>query len=489
MEQNGLMMQYFEWYLPEDASLWKTVKANASKLKTMGVSAVWLPPAYKGAKGIQDVGYGVYDLYDLGEFNQKESVPTKYGTKDEYLDAIQTLQAKGIEVYADIVLNHKMGADEAEEITAEEFNACNRNQMIGDKKVILGWTKFTFPGRKGKYSKFTWNWNHFDGIDWDQEACKSAIYKFVGKNFDTDVDDENGNYDYLMGSDVDFDNPEVSQELYRWGQWYLDTTGVSGMRLDAVKHIGSSFFRKWLPAMREITGKELFTVGEYWHWDVRHLESYLEKVEYNMSLFDVPLHLHFHDASKAHGSYDLRTIFDNTLVQRCPMQAVTFVENHDSQPGQSLESWVEDWFKPMAYALIMLRESGYPCLFYGDYAGIPHDNIPAMKSVLDRLLKLRKKYAYGPQHDYLDDPNVIGWTREGDEAHKGSGCAVILSDGTGGTKRMYIGKRFAGMHFVDEMKNAKYNIKIDEEGFGDFYVNRAAVAVWIQKEPKPRKTS
>lgn len=489
MEQNGLMMQYFEWYLPEDASLWKTVKANASKLKTMGVSAVWLPPAYKGAKGIQDVGYGVYDLYDLGEFDQKESVPTKYGTKDEYLDAIQTLQAKGIEVYADIVLNHKMGADEAEEITAEEFNACNRNQMIGDKKVILGWTKFTFPGRKGKYSKFTWNWNHFDGIDWDQEACKSAIYKFVGKNFDADVDDENGNYDYLMGSDVDFDNPEVSQELYRWGQWYLDTTGVSGMRLDAVKHIGSNFYRKWLPAMREITGKELFTVGEYWHWDVRHLESYLEKVEYNMSLFDVPLHLHFHDASKAHGSYDLRTIFDNTLVQRCPMQAVTFVENHDSQPGQSLESWVEDWFKPMAYALIMLRESGYPCLFYGDYAGIPHDNIPAMKSVLDRLLKLRKKYAYGPQHDYLDDPNVIGWTREGDEAHKGSGCAVILSDGTGGTKRMYIGKRFAGMHFVDEMKNAKYNIKIDEEGFGDFYVNRAAVAVWIQKEPKPRKTS
>ena len=489
MEQNGLMMQYFEWYLPEDASLWKTVKANASKLKTMGVSAVWLPPAYKGAKGIQDVGYGAYDLYDLGEFDQKGTVPTKYGTKDEYLDAIQTLQAKGIEVYADIVLNHKMGADETEQITAEEFNACNRNQMIGDKKVILGWTKFTFPGRKGKYSKFTWNWNHFDGIDWDQEACKSAIYKFVGKNFDTDVDDENGNYDYLMGSDVDFDNPEVSQELYRWGQWYLDTTGVSGMRLDAVKHIGSSFYRKWLPAMREITGKELFTVGEYWHWDVRHLESYLEKVEYNMSLFDVPLHLHFHDASKAHGSYDLRTIFDNTLVQRCPMQAVTFVENHDSQPGQSLESWVEDWFKPMAYALIMLRESGYPCLFYGDYAGIPHDNIPAMKSVLDRLLKLRKKYAYGPQHDYLDNPNVIGWTREGDEAHKGSGCAVILSDGTGGTKRMYIGKRFAGMHFVDEMRNAKYNIKIDEEGFGDFYVNRAAVAVWIQKEPKPRKTS
>ena len=44
----------------------------------LGVTALWLPPAYKGAGGDKDVGYGVYDLYDLGEFNQKGSVPTKY---------------------------------------------------------------------------------------------------------------------------------------------------------------------------------------------------------------------------------------------------------------------------------------------------------------------------------------------------------------------------------------------------------------------------
>lgn len=51
---------------------------------------IWLPPAFK-ATGEHDVGYGVYDLYDLGEFDQKGTIPTKYGTKDEYLDAIYTL--------------------------------------------------------------------------------------------------------------------------------------------------------------------------------------------------------------------------------------------------------------------------------------------------------------------------------------------------------------------------------------------------------------
>ena len=62
--------------------------------------------------------------------------------------------------------------------------------------------------------------------------------------------------------------------------------------------------------------------------------------------------------------------------------------------------------------------------------------------------------------------------------------AVVLSDGKGGTKRMYIGRQFAGAHFSDIMGNAKYNIKIDNEGCGEFYVNRGAVAVWVRKEPK-----
>ena len=92
MNNNGLMMQYFEWYMPEDASLWKKITEEASKLKTLGVTALWVPPAYKGANGKSDVGYGVYDLYDLGEFNQKGSNPTKYGTKKEYMEMIQSVQ-------------------------------------------------------------------------------------------------------------------------------------------------------------------------------------------------------------------------------------------------------------------------------------------------------------------------------------------------------------------------------------------------------------
>ena len=66
---NGVMLQYFEWELPNDCQLWRKAGRDALQLRHMGFTAVWLPPAYKGSAGINDVGYGVYDTYDLGEPN------------------------------------------------------------------------------------------------------------------------------------------------------------------------------------------------------------------------------------------------------------------------------------------------------------------------------------------------------------------------------------------------------------------------------------
>jgi alpha-amylase len=151
-EPNGVMMQYFHWYTQDDGSLWNELAENAETLAKIGVTSVWLPPAYKGTGGGYDVGYGVYDLFDLGEFDQKGSVRTKYGTKDEYLRAIKTVQQAGIQVYADVVFNHRMGADAAEDVEATPFNPDNRNATIGNYQTIKAWTHFTFPGRKGQYS-------------------------------------------------------------------------------------------------------------------------------------------------------------------------------------------------------------------------------------------------------------------------------------------------------------------------------------------------
>ncbi len=473
-------MQYFEWYLPSDGSLWTTVSKNAKALSDIGVTALWLPPAFKGQAGANDVGYGIYDLYDLGEFHQKGTIRTKYGTKDEYLQAIKDLQTHHIDVYADIVLNHKMGADFTETVDAFEANSSNRLQQNPVAETIEAWTGFNFPARQQKYSSFEWNHTHFDGVDYNQRNSHCAIYNLAGTPWDTGVDTEHANYDYLMGSDLCFSNKEVLDELDSFGQWYLDFTGVTGFRLDAVKHIPNSFFAPWLSKLRINNKSELFTVGEYWSPDLQTLQNYLGSCQSCMSLFDVPLHFNFYRASNEGQNYDMRNILSNTLMSAYPERAVTFVENHDTQRGQALETVVADWFKPLAYTMILTRSQGYPCIFYGDYYGIPSYNQPSFQNILNLLCQVRKNYVYGVQHDYFDHPDIIGWTYEGTTDHPG-GCAVLVDNGPAGIKRMFIGLSHTDQTYYDVTGNCLTEVQILPDGNGDFPVNGGNISIWIPK--------
>ncbi len=482
MTKNDTLLQCFEWYLPEDGTFWKNVEDMASSFSHEGITCVWLPPAYKGQGGTHDVGYGVYDMYDLGEFDQKGTVRTKYGTKAEYLSCVKALQKNGIAVVADIVFNHRMGGDEKETVMAIEDNPANREQDISGPEEIEAWTKFTFPGRKGKYSTFQWDHTCFDGTDWNDRTKKSSIYRFADKQWDPDVDNEDGNYDYLMGCDLDMGNPAVRQELDDWGRWYLNLVKPQGVRLDAVKHIEFTFFEDWLNQMRTDTNNpDLFAVGEYWNADCGKLLHYLDVNNNCLSLFDVALHFNFFNAANNSGYFDMGSLLNNTIVSQRPMNAVTFVDNHDTQPGQGLSSFVAGWFKPLAYAVILLRKDGLPCVFYGDLFGIPHDNVSAVQG-LKEMMEVRSDYAYGEQCDYFDNQDVVGWTREGDAEHAGSGIAVLLSDGPGGEKTMYAGPSHAGETYVDVLKQVKEEVVIGNDGNALFKCSGGSVSVWMPKQ-------
>lgn len=481
---NPTILQGFEWYLPANASHWKNLASMAASIKNLGFSHIWLPPASKAAAGTNDVGYGTYDLYDLGEFSQKGTVSTKYGTKDEYITTVQTFHQNEIKVLADIVLNHFIGADETEVVNAQKYSPSNRTQPIGSEETIEAWTKFTFPGRNKKYCPDEWNWNHFSGVDWDNRKKEHAIFELEGKTWDEKVDREMGNFDYLMGADLDMQNPEVVNRLKVWGKWFLDITNIDGFRLDAIKHIDFSFFTDWLSTLARHIGRPFFAIGEYWSNDLQALTNYLDSSGMVLTLFDVPLHFNLMQASRSGGNFDMQHIFSNTLIEARPDWSVTFVDNHDTQPGQALESWIDGWFKPLAYALILLREEGIPCVFYGDLYGIPSGNINPVGSQLHKLLKAREKCAYGRQVDYLDHPHVIGWTRTGNPFMPHSGMAVLLSDGPGGEKRMNVGAWFGGQTFYDCLGNHKAEVIIEKDGNGLFPVSGGSVSVWVPDNAK-----
>ncbi|MBW4537928.1 MAG: alpha-amylase [Myxacorys chilensis ATA2-1-KO14] len=488
--QKGAMMQYFHWYLPNDGKHWDRLKDEAQTLAEKGFTSLWLPPAYKGVGGKNEVGYGVYDLYDLGEFDQKGSIRTKYGTREQYLDALKALKATGIRAYADIVLNHMMGGDQVEAVKAVPYPRDNRLNPKGELYEIEAYTHFNFPARQGKYSSFEWHWWHFDAVDYNANNPDddSTIFVFEGKSFDDYVALEKGNFDYLMGCDLDFGEESVRDQLVEWGRWYVETTNVDGFRIDAAKHISAWFFPDWLEAMNQVVEEPLFAVAEYWEFSVEALEAYIHNTQGKVALFDVPLHFNFHSASQAGDRYDMRQILDGTLVKKQPAFAVTFVANHDSQALQALESVVEPWFKPLAYAIILLRQDGYPCVFYPDYYGTEYEDegqdgqvhkviMPSHQWLIDKFLDARQRYTYGAQYDYFDHPNTIGWTCLGDEEHP-QAMAVILSNGAEGKKWMEVGK--PNTTFIDLTEHVPEPVQTNDKGWGEFRCDGGSVSVWVE---------
>lgn len=479
--ENGILFQGFEWYLPDDGLYYKRMNELACDLKKTGFSAIWIPPVCKGTS-TKDVGYGIYDLYDLGEFNQKGAVRTKYGTVQELLDMIQTFHDEGLEVYADVVMNHMAGADRAENFKAIKTDANDRNKELEGPREIKAWTAFEFLGRGDKYSDFKWNFNHFSGVDYDQIKDEKAIFRIIGENkgWNLGVSEEKGNYDYLMFADIDHAHPDVKKEFEHWANWFIKKTGVDGFRLDAVKHIDVAFMNGFKEYIKSEFGKTFLMLGEYWSNDRASTENYLERTDYDIQLFDVGLHFNFYKASVEGSAYDLRQIFDNTLVSTHPNKAVTFVDNHDSQRGQALQSWVEDWFKEIAYALILLTKKGYPCVFYGDYFGTQGSTpFNGIKGQLDNLITLRKKYFYGEQTDYSSNENLIGWIRHGNEENPYK-AAVVISNKDSGSIRMHIGEEQKGKRYRDYLDRIKDEVIIDDEGYGLFSVEGASVSAWIE---------
>jgi len=120
--QNDVMMQAFYWDVPVDdinrnGTWWDSLAVKANDLKSAGFTALWVPSPAKGNWGIWDMGYGIYDHYDLGNYLQKGSTETRFGSRNELSRMMAAMHdttggKPRIELIADIILNHIYGSNE-----------------------------------------------------------------------------------------------------------------------------------------------------------------------------------------------------------------------------------------------------------------------------------------------------------------------------------------------------------------------------------------
>ena len=239
---------------------WNDLIQKMPELAEAGYTSLWLPPPAK-AGSVFSVGYDLFDPFDLGDKNQRGTIATKYGTRDQLIRVVETAHRFGIRVYFDNIMNHR-GFD----VPGYDANTpTNIYPALAPKDFHLQ----TVSG--GFYR----NWPGVQdyGNQWDvQYEPLSGLIDLANEPGSV-----NGNFGNTLGSTTTkpfFIRQAADPEYYadptqpnigggwrpfnarngvpiaeyveayeiRAAMWTLYTTRCDGFRLDAVKHVPSNFF-------------------------------------------------------------------------------------------------------------------------------------------------------------------------------------------------------------------------------------------------------
>lgn len=125
LSKNPVLFEAFEWHSPADHKHWQRLRKALPSLSAIGITNLWLPPGSK-AKDAESNGYDIYDAYDLGEFDQKGTIPTKWGTKQDLVNLAVECKSRGMGLMWDAILNHRAFADATETVKVVEVDPKGR---------------------------------------------------------------------------------------------------------------------------------------------------------------------------------------------------------------------------------------------------------------------------------------------------------------------------------------------------------------------------
>ncbi len=242
---------------------WWDVKNNMGQIKAAGYSAILLSPHTASCSG--PFGGQGFDPSDFRSFD------SGFGNTWELQEVIRVAHAKGIQVYANMIMNHM----------------CTHGDYKYDR---FGWNDFHHNGQLTDWND-TWSLENRDMVGLNDLAQESAY-----------VQGELWNY-LVKTNDMGFDG-------YRW---------------DGAKHVPRWYWGQHVTNNVRAWGK--FNFGEVYDASLDLLQSYVDS---GMAVTDYNLYFKIKDAFSFGG--DLATLDGAGFAMRRGDAAVTFVENHDSGP-------------------------------------------------------------------------------------------------------------------------------------------------------------
>lgn len=293
----------------------------------LGVTGLWLMPI------MESPSYHGYDVVDY------RAVERDYGDAAAFRILVDEAHDRGMVVLVDLVINHT---------SSQHPWFLDTTNPQSERRDWYVWSDDQ-PGYSGPWGQPVW---HLRGDDYYYGIFWSGM------------------------PDLNYRTPAVTTEIQEVTRFWLETMGVDGFRMDAVRHLiengaeqaDTTETHRWLRDYRAFyksVKPEAMTVGEVW-------TRTEDVVPYVGDELDICFEFDLAGAilSSARGGYasTIASVMAKVDDLYPPQQYATFLTNHDHE--RAMSQLGEDEGRAKIAASIYLTLPGVPFIYYGEEIGM-----------------------------------------------------------------------------------------------------------------------
>ncbi len=284
-QDEDILFQAFDWNVqnqPAGQTWYDVVIQNKNLIKDAGIDMIWMPPPSNSAA---PQGYLPRELNNLN---------SAYGTQAKLISLINQYHELDIKVLSDIVINHRVGTNDAVTFTNPAWPTFYITADDEGRNFVPGPVEFSING------------DYVPGF-----ALKA--------------DGSNGTF--AAARDLDHKNPAVRAEIIKWMRFLRNDIGFDGWRYDFVHGYDPIYNKEYNDATNPY-----FAVGELLESSRVQTNNFVNFAQQSTSAFDFNTKVSLQNAIRDNNLSYLRDGQGRPsgMIGINPSKSVTFLDNHDT---------------------------------------------------------------------------------------------------------------------------------------------------------------